>query len=218
MSLKLTRISSADRRQQIVEVAIRLFSKKGFRGTTTREIADLADVNEAILFRHFPHKEDLYWAVVESKCHSSFSHKQFRDMLDGAEPREALTALAEEILRRNMDDPSLTRLYFYTALENHELSHRLFRTHALCFYEALEDYIRTRIRRGEFRRVNPRLAARSFIGMIAQHYQVQELFGGKRLDKFDPREVSESLTDIWLGGLTTPSGNHSRNRNGRNHR
>jgi AcrR family transcriptional regulator len=218
MSLKLSRVSSADRRQQIVEVAIRLFSKKGFRGTTTREIADLAEVNEAILFRHFPHKEDLYWAVVESKCHSSFSHKQFRDMLDGAEPREALTALAEEILRRNIDDPSLTRLYFYTALENHELSHRLFRTHALCFYEALEDYIRTRIRRGEFRRVNPRLAARSFIGMIAQHYQVQELFGGKRLDKFDPREVSESLTDIWLGGLAAPSGNHSRKRNGRNHR
>jgi hypothetical protein len=65
--------------------------------------------------------------------------------------------------------------------------------------------------------VNPRLAARSFIGMIAQHYQVQELFGGKRLDKFDPHKVSESLADIWLGGLTAPNGSHARKKNGRNH-
>jgi TetR/AcrR family transcriptional regulator len=34
-----------------------LFSKKGFRGTTTKEIAQAAGVSEAIIFRHFETKE-----------------------------------------------------------------------------------------------------------------------------------------------------------------
>jgi AcrR family transcriptional regulator len=218
MAIKPSRVSSADRRQQIIGVAMRLFAQKGFRGTTTREIASLARVNEAILFRHFPHKEDLYWAVVECKCSGIEAQREFRKRLNSAPPREVLTALGEEILRRNMEDPSLTRIYLYTALENHELSHRLFRTNALCYYEILADYIRARIRRGEFRKVDPRLAARSFIGMIAQHYQTQELFGAKRYQKFDPRYVSETITDIWLGGLSAGNGRHAPKERGNNHR
>lgn len=199
---KAARVSSADRREQIIAAALELFAQNGYRGTTTREIAEKADVNEAILFRHFPTKENLYWAVVDSKCGRPGGLREFREMLDGREPREALVALAEEILRRNEADPSMTRLYFFTALENHELSHRMFRTYALRYYEILADYIREKIRLGEFRDIDARLAARSFIGMIAQHYQTQELFGVKRYEKFDPRRVSETLTDIWLGGLS----------------
>jgi AcrR family transcriptional regulator len=212
MSGKPSRIPAADRREQIIGVAMRLFADKGFRGTTTREIAMRARVNEAILFRHFPHKEDLYWAVVEAKCRGPESRKELRALLKSATPREAMTAVAEEILRRNMEDPSLTRIFLYTALENHELSHRLFRTYALRYYEILEDYIRVRIRSGEFRRVNPQLAARSFLGMVVQHYQAQELFGGKRYQKFDPHQVSETLTDIWLGGLRAVNGKRARKR------
>ena len=218
MTLRPSRVSSVDRRQQIIDVAMRLFAQKGFRGTTTREIASLARVNEAILFRHFPHKENLYWAVVECKCASTEAQREFRERLNSAPPRGVLTGLAEGILRRNMEDPNLTRIYLYTALENHELSHRLFRTHALCYYEILADYIRARIRRGEFRNVDPRLAARSFIGMIAQHYQTQELFGAKRYQKFNLRHVSETIADIWLGGLNVRNGEPVRKTRRRNKR
>lgn len=214
MSRRTTRVPYADRREQIIGKALELFARNGYRGTTTREIAKRADMNEAILFRHFPRKEDLYWAVVDSKCGRPGDLQEFREMLNGAPPREALAKLAEEILRRNEADPSMTRLYFFTALENHKLSHRMFRTYALEYYEILADYIRTRIRRGQFRNVDARLAARSFIGMIAQHYQTQELFGAKRYQKFDSRQVSETLTDIWLGGLIAQNGK----RNGNGHR
>ena len=54
------RHSAADRRQQILQAAMGLFARRGFNGTTTREIARRARVNEAIIFRHFPSKEDLY--------------------------------------------------------------------------------------------------------------------------------------------------------------
>jgi AcrR family transcriptional regulator len=218
MALRLNRVSAVDRRAQIIAVAEKLFAQKGFKGTTTREIADRARVNEAILFRHFPHKEDLYWAVVDSKCGLAKGRKDLQRILDDKTPRDALVKLAEEILRRNREDPTMTRIFFYTALENHELSRRLFRAYSLQYYEILADYIRGHIRRGTFRRVDPLLAARSFLGMVAEHHQSQELFGGKQIWKFDPRRVSETLADIWLGGLHAVNGNHRGKNRGRKQR
>ena len=46
---------------------MRLFSERGFRGTTTKEIAQAAGVSEAIIFRHFATKEDLYTAIIDHK-------------------------------------------------------------------------------------------------------------------------------------------------------
>ena len=48
-----------------MDAAKELFARQGFEGTTTRQIAERARVNEAIIFRHFPSKEDLYWAISE---------------------------------------------------------------------------------------------------------------------------------------------------------
>src|SRR3954470_3888140 len=61
------RMAAGDRRLQIVKVAMRLFSERGFRGTTTKEIAQAAGVSEAIIFRHFATKEDLYTAIIDYK-------------------------------------------------------------------------------------------------------------------------------------------------------
>src|ERR1051326_8086157 len=65
------RMSAEDRRQQILDVAIRLFSQKGFRGTTTKEIALAAGVNEAIIYRHFATKSELYSAIMDQKACSA---------------------------------------------------------------------------------------------------------------------------------------------------
>src|SRR5262245_66646470 len=57
-----------DRRHDILAAAMELFAKKGFRGTTTRDLATHAEINEAIIFRHFKTKEELYSAILEYKA------------------------------------------------------------------------------------------------------------------------------------------------------
>ena len=52
-------------RQRLCAVAERLFAQRGFSATTTKEIARAAGVNEAIIFRFFPHKDDLYAAILD---------------------------------------------------------------------------------------------------------------------------------------------------------
>ncbi|HET9029589.1 MAG TPA: TetR/AcrR family transcriptional regulator [Candidatus Aquilonibacter sp.] len=61
--------SQADQtRDRIIAAAREVIGRKGKRGSTTREIADVAGVNEATLFRHFGNKESLIVAVAKASC------------------------------------------------------------------------------------------------------------------------------------------------------
>ncbi|MGH7502725.1 MAG: TetR/AcrR family transcriptional regulator [Longimicrobiales bacterium] len=53
-----------DNRERILDAAQRLFGELGYRGTTTRRIADAAGVNEVTLFRHFGTKGELVREAV----------------------------------------------------------------------------------------------------------------------------------------------------------
>ena len=59
------RMAAAERRRDLVETAIRVFSEGSYRGTTTAEIARAAGVSEPILYRHFASKRDLYLAALD---------------------------------------------------------------------------------------------------------------------------------------------------------
>ena len=65
VKMPMQKMPSPQRRLQIIQVAMELFSRKGFDGTTTREISKAAGVSEAIIFRHFATKEDLYAAIID---------------------------------------------------------------------------------------------------------------------------------------------------------
>lgn len=197
------RLSASDRRQQILDVAVKLFARQGYNGATTREISKMAKVNEAIIFRHFPTKEELYWAVIEEQCRPGTARTsgELQKQLDEQEDlRQLLITLASGILQR---DTTLTRLLLYSALENQGLSNRFFKTYVTTYYEVLAEHLRKRMEKGELRKMDPLLASRGFLGMIGNQFLVQEIFGGKRFHKFDAQQVAETLTDIWLEGVQT---------------
>ena len=226
MATAQVRFSAAHRREQILEIATRLFARQGFQGTTTKQISQHAKVNEALIFRHFPGKDELYWAVIERKIASAAPREHLREQLElEGDDLEVFTRLAAEILNRRAKDQTLSRLLLFSALENHGLSHRFFLTYVTGYYELLAEFIRRRIEAGRFRPVDPLLAARGFLGMVIYHSWVQELFGGKRYQKFDVQQVSRTLAEIWLQGMLAKPGPDPyferakpKNANHRNHR
>src|SRR5262245_2326576 len=113
-----------DRRQDILAAAMELFAKKGFRGTTTRDLATQADVNEAIIFRHFKNKEELYNAIIETKAGEKNNPRMEElDRLASANDDEGFfTTLGRSFLERNEKDSTFFRLLLFSALEGHELS------------------------------------------------------------------------------------------------
>jgi len=201
------RLAAKDRRAQLIDVAMRLFAVQGFDGTTTREIADAAGVNEAIIFRHFPTKEELYWAVVNGRIGATGRKRKIeRCLQSSSDDREVLACIAGALLDRTEEDSALTRLLLFTALRNAELSESFFRNYVAETFDLLADFFRQGIKEGRLRDVNPVVAARSFLGMISHHYLVQELFRGSRYQQFDPYVLGGQLADIWLNGISaTPA-------------
>src|SRR6266852_7674801 len=61
-------LDNQGRRRGIVEAAVPLFARKGFAGTTTKEIAEAARVSEALVFKHFPSKAALYEEILQLGC------------------------------------------------------------------------------------------------------------------------------------------------------
>jgi AcrR family transcriptional regulator len=216
MATPHVRVPAEDRRQQIIEVARDLFASRGYEGTTTRQLAEEIGINEALLFRHFASKEDLYWAVLQHMIDTQGTKDRLREHVSAGMPdRETLTAVAKDILNRNVQ---LTRLLFYSVLEKHELSERFFATHVVEYHEILADYIRAGIKARRFRSMDPIIAARAFIGMFSYHFQIQELFGGKMVRRFDSEEVITRLVDIWLEGMQPRVPRRSSKKLGRRNR
>ena len=174
------RMKSEERRAAIVQSAIHLFAEKGFRGATTRELAAAAGVTEPVLYQHFHNKSDLYCAIIEAKAAEVSGHTaELGELARAGDDRAFFGGVGDVILRRYEEDPELSRLLFFSSLERHELSDLFFERLFVGFYKLVTGYIRRRIREGEFRRVDPEIAARGLIGMISYHGLVALLFPGQ---------------------------------------
>jgi AcrR family transcriptional regulator len=201
------RMAAEDRRQQILDVAIQLFSQKGFRGTTTKEIALAAGVNEAIIFRHFATKRDLYSAIIDQKaCATEMVAKQVEVAQAAAQrqDRKLFETIALHILEVHERDETFMRLMFYSALEGHELSDMFFRNQVAERYREVANYIKQRIHEGAFRKVDPNIAVRAFFGMVIHHAQTKRFFNqslGDQKSTVSNRVAAERFTDLFLAGL-----------------
>lgn len=88
----MPRMRSADRRQQLLEVATDLFARLGYRGTTTAELARAAGITEPILYRHFESKLDLFVTLVDEVGREVIA--RWQEALDGVEdPAQRLEVL-----------------------------------------------------------------------------------------------------------------------------
>jgi AcrR family transcriptional regulator len=210
------RLNAVDRKKQLIEIAMKLFSEQGFDGTSTRQIADAAGITEAIIFRHFRTKEDLFWAVLSDRIERRGRSRRIREIID-SEPdlRQMLREVACNVLDRTADDTAVTRLLLFSALRNSELSDRFFRTYAQETFEMLSDVIRKGIADGSIRPMDPVLAARSFLGMLVYHYLVQEIFGGAGYHKFSVNKTAEEFVDLFMGGIAAQPDAAPSSSNGR---
>ncbi|MBM7171414.1 MULTISPECIES: TetR/AcrR family transcriptional regulator [Streptomyces] len=91
-----TRMTGAERREQLLDIGRTLFASKGFEGTSVEEIAAKAGVSKPVVYEHFGGKEGLYAVVVDREM------RQLLDMVTSAltagHPRELLEQAAFALL------------------------------------------------------------------------------------------------------------------------
>lgn len=195
------RLKGEERRQRIIEAALELFSQKGFRGTTTKQIAEAAGCSEAMIFKHFATKDALYSAILEAKTRIEETLARAAQAAARKDDAGVFRAVGLQNLTLTEQDPSLLRLLLFSALEGHELSHRFFDSKVRRLHELLSGYIREQIDAGVFRAVDPLLAARGFLGMIAYYLLIHEIFGVKRPVGRTSEQVVDTFVNLFLEGI-----------------
>lgn len=199
------RFSGEDRQRQIIAIAAELFAQKGFNGTTTKEVAEQAGVCEAIIFRHFPSKHDLYSATLEYKATQALENLWLScaEVMVSNDDQAVFIALATEILETHHKDPALLRLCFYCALEGHALTKAFFERIGRNARARVAEYLQKRIEAGAMRPdIDADLAARSFFSLVVHRAIGKELFQDSHWQTISSQQAAQEITDIFLNGIS----------------
>jgi TetR/AcrR family transcriptional regulator len=205
-----SRMSSADRQRQLLEVALDAFSQRGFKGTTTKQIAVSAGVAEAVIFQHFPSKEALYSAVLELHLDTGEERKWMQDIGDCMERNDdenLFRSFMRRILRAYRRNTMIERVILFAALEGHEQGLARMRTKFAPVLEKFMEYIARRQREGAFIDGNPNAIMIALGGIAHQYGLLSHIFRAPFAHTSDD-EMAQMFARILLDGIRrNPSGN-----------
>jgi TetR/AcrR family transcriptional regulator len=196
------RFSAENRRTQLLQIAVGLFSERGFEGTTTKAIAAAAGVSEGIIFQHFATKEELYSSILDYKAKES-GMEEWEEQLRGHAEREddeaLVRSMVERILQSDRMDPQFQRLMYQAVLTGHPLP-KIMAQRILPLHQYLCDYITRRQKKGALLKCDPDVAVHAIVSMPIYYGLAKSLFGLDAL-KLPERKMAESFTKLILEGL-----------------
>ena len=192
-------MSGEDRRRQLLDIAIDLFSKRGFRGTTTKEIALAAGVTEAIIFRHFATKQDLYAAILDHATEATGMESWLAEVqarIDAQDDYGLFRSIIARILEIHRTEPRFERLMLHASLEGHELAVMHRNQIMASIGVKVREYIEERQRAGALRDCDPRTIIFALVGM-PQYFGIQKYM----YQICDVTQTDEEITELFTSVL-----------------
>jgi TetR/AcrR family transcriptional regulator len=197
------RMHGEDRRRQLLKAAIESFALKGFSGTKTKDIAAAAGVSEAILFRHFASKEDLYHAILDAREGRDAKGgllQELQALADKRDDTKFFLTLATAIVASFREDPAFHRLLLYASLEGHLLADLFRARFGLPMGNFLRRYVALRQKEGAFHRCDPNVATEFFFGAVVYFAMTRHLFEIHD-QEIEDRVVIKELVGLVMRGL-----------------
>jgi AcrR family transcriptional regulator len=190
-----------DTREKILDASLRLFSKKGFLGTTTKEIAQKAGVAELTLFRHFSSKERLFEEMI--------ANYSFLPALKGLLPeikdlsyKDAMREIAERFLDRLTERRELIKI-MHSEVHRYPAKVKEIQQNLVGeIVRTLASYFREMQGRGLLREFDPELGARALLGMFFQYFTTQEFMVEKKQRFGNKAAVIREYVEIFVSGTS----------------
>lgn len=186
--------SSEETRNRIFAATRQLIAKKGRRGTTTREIAELAGVNEATLFRHFGNKDALIEACVLHYCPANVLEELLPSL--SGDVATDLRRIAQLMVAEMENLRDLILVTFAEEDQWAAAGDAAWRSPAM-IHDILKQFMARRVESGELEG-DPTLLARFFMGTIFSY-----VMGRKRLPYPDKsvEEIIDFNISVFLNGV-----------------
>lgn len=199
--------TEAETQTRILKAARKLFARRGYDGTTTRDLAQEAGVAEGTIFRHFENKKAILIEVATQGWVEILT-----DLLTELSEMASYKAIAQVMRKRMLNlhqNADLLRVCFMEAQFHPELSEQIQSDVIVKMTSVAEAFFETAMDQGIYRRMNPRIVAQIFLGMFT--------IAGFSRDTITPGddspqamlEMAEGMADIFLNGVLDPASSAS---------
>ncbi len=188
-----------DTKEKILDAGLSLFSRKGYIGATTKEIARKAGVAELTLFRHFSSKERLFEEAIKRRSFLP-TLKGLLPELRGLTYTDALTEIAYRYLERLSERRELIKImhseiHLYPA-KVREMQQKFVGE----IVGTLASYFKGLQEKKMLTEFDPELGARAFLSMFYSYFTSQEFMSEKKQRFSDKDEVVAAFVKIFVSG------------------
>ena len=188
-----------DTRDKILNASLMLFSKKGYLGATTKEIARKAGIAEVTLFRHFPSKAVLFEETINSYSFL-FTLKGLLPELIDMDYRDALSKIAGIFLSKLSERKELIRIMQAEIHTYPTTVKEIYQSFIGEIFKTLASYFREMQEKKVLMGFNPELGARAFLGMFFSYFNAQKFMVQRQHRRSDDSEVIVEYVNIFING------------------
>jgi AcrR family transcriptional regulator len=188
-----------DTRTKILQAALKLFAKRGYEGTTTKDLAKSAGVAEGTLFRHFNNKKAILIEVATAGWVDILT-----DLLTELSEMGSYKAVSQVMRRRMLNmrkNSDLMRVCFVEAQYHPELRESIQSEVINKMTDVAEAFFETAMDKGIYRRMNPKIVAKVFLGIFAIAGFSEETIMNPDASPKAMQEMAEGISDIFLRGV-----------------
>lgn len=199
---KAERLSSTQRKSQILAAARSLFAGKGYAEVTLDEIAQRVGVSRPRVIQLFGSKQSIYEAIAES---AYTAHPMDQDLADPMARKDDLgvfKVFAEHILKHtcNKEDREIFKILMYARLKEDHFHRLHFHKKDTLMMGRLWDYVGIRMEEGAMKRMDPRLVVYAYQAMISNLAIYKNVL--KQMEFVSIEELSLRCAEIFLTGLS----------------
>jgi AcrR family transcriptional regulator len=197
--MRQTPATEEDTRTKILQAALKLFAKHGYEATTTKDLAKSAGVAEGTLFRHFSNKKAILIEVATAGWVDILT-----DLLTELSEMGNYKAVSQVMRRRMLNmrkNGDLMRVCFIEAQYHPELRESIQTEVISKMTDVAEAFFETAMEKGIYRRMNPKIVAKVFLGIFAIAGFSEETIMNPDASPKAMQEMAEGISDIFLRGV-----------------
>ena len=198
-----TESENSDRRQQIIEAALKVFSTKGFHKATNKDIAQAAGgISPGLIYWYFKDKEDLFLSIIRERA-AIFQLADHPEQLMELPPREGLALIGRTYLSifKVPGNVAIIRIIVGEAIRFPQIAEMVAKQVASRFLGLLSQYLQRQVDLGRLRPHDTKIGARSFLGMFVVNVVARELMRDPSALATPDEQLIATVLDIFLTGL-----------------
>ncbi len=188
--------------------AVESFARAGYNGASTREIAQMASVNEVTIYRYYAHKRDLFIAAVEYELRRARVRPELlRTLAKAPDPERALALAFELLTALVVNRPALVRLLQFTVLEFGPEMKPLYNGSLAQLIDAAAEALQRWSDCGALCAMDTHATVLSFVATVVMFQDFYSVLARKPLPFESVENAAKAYANLWYGLLRGNGGN-----------